>query len=78
MTTTTFRFPDDMAQALKSAAAEKGITVNELARQLIRDHLKVREERALYDSFTELGKNREEVDVEYAIHAASEVVLRDE
>ena len=78
MTTTTLRLPDEMADAIKAAAAAQGTTMNDLVRSLIGIYLKEEEEKRLYDAFTLLGSDPEESSVEYAIHAASEVVLRNE
>jgi hypothetical protein len=78
MTTTTLRLPPDMAEAVKLEATERGTTMNELIRSLIGAYLKQKDEQRLYDGFTLLGSDREESNVEYAIHAATEVVLKDE
>lgn len=78
MVNTTLRLPDGMARAVKSAAAEKGTTVNDLVRSLIADFLRAEQERMLYDGFSRLGADPQECDVEFAIHAACEVVLGSE
>jgi hypothetical protein len=64
-----------MAAALKTAAAHQGKTMNDVVRSLIGTYLKAEAERMLYDGFSWLGSDPEESRVEYAIHAASDVVL---
>lgn len=76
MTTTTLRLPDEMAQAVKSTASAKGMSVNDLVRSAIGAYLKAQEEKELYDAFTRLGANPEEANVEHTFHAAAEVVNR--
>jgi hypothetical protein len=78
MTSILIRVPEEMHVALRAAAAQEGTNLSELLRNLAESYLRERQYQQLYDGFTLLGSDPEESDVEFALHAASEVILSDE
>ena len=71
----SIRLPRGLYQNSRKIAAERGISVNALVQEGLQMIVKNEQERALYDSFTLLGKDADEASVDYAFDAQSEVVL---
>jgi len=67
------RLPMDIYEQLCRAAEELKVSMNNLIVESVTKTLKEREYRALYDSFTLLGRDAPDSDVEYAFEAQSEV-----
>lgn len=70
----TIRMPASLHEKIKKFSQEDDKTLNELVRELLKNWLKEREERLLYEAFSMLS----EEDVEYTSMAQKEVVLADE
>ena len=68
--------PDLKARAADAAKAEK-TSINAFLNALIEQAMHEREERELYAAFTELGRDAEGCDVDFAFAAQAEVALRD-
>jgi hypothetical protein len=74
----TIRLPENIYQESVKAAKAKNISFNSLTQEGLLKILREQREKDLYDAFTLVGQDAEESDVEYAIHAQAEVMLRDE
>lgn len=64
-------------EAAKAAKA-RNVSFNLLTQEGLMKILADERERELYDAFTLVGQDVKESNVEYAIHAQAEVMLRDE
>ena len=71
------RLPSALHEASKELAEREGVSLNALIQDCLAARLRAEEERRFFDSFTELGQDLEECDVEHALAAQQEVVLRD-
>lgn len=69
----TVRFPVDVIEAAH-AANDGGDSFNSFVVNSVRDKLKEKEFRTLYDSFTKIAES-EESDSEFAFDSQAEVVL---
>ncbi|MFI5384557.1 MAG: Arc family DNA-binding protein [Fimbriimonadales bacterium] len=69
------RLPQELYEQLCRAAEELKTSMNNLIVESVKTTLKEREYKALYDSYTLLGRDAQEASVEYAFEAQSEVVL---
>lgn len=76
--TISIRLPDDLYRASRELAEHRGISLNALVREGLSALIEAEEERRFHDSFALLGEDLEESDVEYALPAQREVMLRDE
>jgi hypothetical protein len=72
----TVRFPDDLHHAASDAAARREKSLNALLQEITEAYLRQEEERELFDSFTRLGEDLEECDVEFAWDAQREAIDR--
>ena len=70
----TVRFPDELHRAASEAAARNRISLNALLLEITEEYLLREEERQLFDSFTRLGEDLAECDVEYAWEAQREAI----
>ncbi len=77
-TTISVRLPEDLYRASRQLAKRRGLSLNALVREGLATVLKSEEEKRFFDSFTLLGQDLEGCDVEYALPAQGEVMLRDE
>jgi len=77
-TTISIRLPEAMYRASRQLAKRRGISLNALVRDGLAALLKAEEEKRFFDSFSLLGQDVDECDVEYAATAQGEVMLRDE
>jgi hypothetical protein len=71
----TLRLPEDVYRGVQMLAQEAGSTINAVIAESLQERLRKREEEALWQSFTLLGSNEEESDVDFAFDAQSEVAL---
>ena len=74
----TVRLPSELYEAAAGVARKQAISLNALMQKSLAAAVRVEEEKARYDAYTQLAQDAEECDVEYAIHAQAEVMLRDE
>lgn len=74
----TIRLPENIYRESVKAAKAKNVSFNSLTQEGLLKILREQREKDLYDAFTLVGQDSEESDVEYAIHAQAEVMLRDE
>ena len=64
--TFTVRFPEELHQEISSVAAQRQQSLNALLQGIAEAFLREQEEKALFESFTRLGENLEECDIENA------------
>ena len=76
--TLTLRIPPDVYESSRRIAEKRSISLNTLIQQSLEDMIRAEEDRASYDAYTLLGQDAQECNVEYAIHAQAEVMLRAE
>jgi hypothetical protein len=74
----TVRLPLELYQSASHIAERRQISLNALIREALAAVSKEEEEERLYQEFNLLGEDPEECDVEFAIHAAWEVIRRDD
>ena len=74
----TVRLPLDLYEAGSKVARRRHVSLNRLVQDSLRAVLKDEADKALYDDFTLVALDKDEVDVEYAVEAQREVVFRDE
>ena len=72
----TIRVPAPLYRELAAAAKKMGTSLNKLAIMNLEATRKKVEERELYAGFTKLGRDREDANAEYAIHAQYEIAER--
>ena len=77
ITTVSVRLPASLHRASREVAERRGISLNSLVRESLEAVVRAEEEKAFFDSFTLLGQDAAECDVEYALPAQREVMLRD-
>lgn len=70
----TLRLSPDIYAALASVAQNRSLSVSALVKQNLETLIRAEEEKSRYDAYTLLGQDIEGCDVEYAIHAQSEVM----
>jgi len=69
----TVRIPKSLHKKVKEIGKLENKSLNEIIRELLKDWSKKGEEKMLYDAFSKVYED----DVEYALHAQSEVVLNE-
>lgn len=74
----TVRIPPHVYELSRQIAHKRETSLNALIQQSLEALIRAEEEQASYDAYTLLGQDAEECDVEYAIHAQAEVMLRNE
>jgi hypothetical protein len=74
----TVRLPGELHNAASEAAARNGSSLNKLLQRLVEEYLRKEAEQQLFDSFTRLGEDLAECDVEYAWEAQREAIERAE
>ena len=74
----TLRIPPNVYESSRLIANRRSVSLNALIQQSLEDMIRADEEQASYDAYTLLGQDAQECDVEYAIYAQAEVMLRDE
>jgi predicted DNA-binding protein len=74
----TLRLPSDMYEGVKSIAKKKGKSFSGYLREILEKILKEEQKKMLYDAFSQVGRDKEDTNVEYAFEAQKEVVLKDE
>jgi len=72
----TVRFPAELHHAATDAAARRKQSLNALLQEITEHYLQKEAERELYDSFTRLGEDLSECDIEYAWDAQREAIDR--
>ncbi len=73
----TIRLPRDVYAEAQSVAKRRNTSLNTLLREGLAIRLREEEFAELYAAFGEVGRE-EDCDVEFALHAQAEVVLREE
>jgi predicted DNA-binding protein len=76
--TVTLRLPENLYHAGNLAAQKRQISMNALLKESLEARLKELEDEEMFEAFTLVGQDKEEADVEFAIHAQSEVMLHGE
>ena len=71
----TLRLPPEIYEGAKEMAKEKGKSFSCYMRELLEEKLKEERRKRLFDSFSLVAEDAEEVDVEYAFEAQRRVVL---
>jgi len=71
----SIRLPRGLYQRSREIAAKRGTSMNALVQEGLQMIVRNEQEKALYDSFTLLGKDAQEASVDFAFEAQSEVVL---
>jgi hypothetical protein len=74
----TVRLQPEIYEAAARVAKKRGSSLNALIQNGLEKIIRVEEERELYEAATLLGLDAAECDMEYALPAQAEVVLRDE
>jgi hypothetical protein len=74
----TIRLPLDLYQTTSNIAERRQISLNALIQEALGALSAAEEEARLYEEFNLLGEDSEECDVEFAIHAAWEVIRRED
>ena len=72
--TFTVRFPEQLHRLAAETAAASGVSLNQLLQRAIEAYLRDEEARQLFDSYSRLGEDPSECDVEYAWAAQREAV----
>jgi hypothetical protein len=70
----TLRLPEELHRAAVDAAARSHVSLNELIREATETYLRQKEDQELFDSYTRLGQDLAECDVEYAWDVQREAV----
>ena len=73
----TVRLPRPLYARATDLAKERRVSLNAFVQQGVEEAVRLAEERERYDAYSMLGEDAAECDVEYAIHAQAEVMLRD-
>ena len=76
--TLTLRLPSNMYEEAKNIAKKKGKTFSEYLRELLEERLKEEKKKMLFDAFSQVAKDKKEIDVEYAFEAQREVVAQND
>jgi hypothetical protein len=74
--TFTLRFPVKLHQAAADAALREQMSLNQLVQQAIEEYIDRRAEEELFDSFTRLGEDLQECNVDFAWDAQREAIDR--
>jgi len=69
----TIRIPKSLHKKAKEIRKLENKSLNEIIRELLEDWSKKGEEKLIYDAFSKVYED----DVDYALHAQSEVVLNE-
>ncbi len=72
----TLRLPVELYKKIKMIAQGKGKSFTGYIRELLEEKLKEEEKKALFDAFSLVAEDTEEVNVDYAFEAQKEVVLK--
>jgi len=72
--TLSVRLPSSLYEEGRRLAADRHTSLNALIQEGLEVIVAEKKERQLFDAFGEAGKDIEENDVEFALHAQSEVI----
>jgi hypothetical protein len=72
--TMTIRIPEDIYNFGSRLARNRRVSLNKLITESLEHELRREEEQHLFEAFTELGRDAEDTDVEFAIAAQREVI----
>ena len=75
--TMSIRLPAGLHQASRDLARRRGISLNSLVEESLVALIAADEEERFFQSFTLLGQDESECDVEFALPAQREVMARD-
>ena len=73
----TVRIPVKLYSKAADIAKRRAVSMNALVQGGLEAIVRAEEEQPRYDAYTLLARDTEECDVEYAIHAQAEVMLRE-
>ena len=71
----TLRLPPDIYEEAKEIARGRGKSFSGYVRELLEERLKEEKKKRLFDAFSLVAADAEEVDVEFAFEAQKEVVF---
>ena len=74
----TLRLPSDMYEAAKNIAKKKGKSFSGYLRELLEERIREEKKKMLFDAFSQVAKDKEEIDTEYAFEAQREVVAQND
>ncbi len=77
-TALTLRLPSDLYKEAKNIAKKKGKTFSGFLRELLEERLKEEKNKILFEAFSRVADDKEEIDVEYALEAQREVVIKND
>ncbi len=72
--TFSVRLPSSLYEEVCRVAAERHVSLNALVQEGLQIILAELKERQLYEAFGEAGRDSEESNVEYAVHAQRDVI----
>jgi len=73
----TLRLPPEIYKGAKEMAKERGKSFSGYICELLEERLREERGRRLFDAFSMVAEDTEEVDVEYAFEAQRQVVLKE-
>jgi len=76
--TASVRIPEDVYRESEKIAKRRKISFNALVQQALQREIEAEQEQEMYEAATLLGIDAATCDVDYAIYAQSEVMLRNE
>ena len=77
-TALTLRLPPDIYEEAKNIAKKKGKSFSGYLRELLEERIREEKKKMLFDAFSQIAKDKEEIDVEYAFEAQREVVAQND
>jgi Arc/MetJ-type ribon-helix-helix transcriptional regulator len=72
----TVRLPESLYEAGREVAKRRRMSLNQFVQHSLRAALEQEERERLYEAFSRLGGDADEMDVEFALDAQREVVTR--
>lgn len=76
-TTISVRLPEELHRKSREIAKRRNLSLNTLVQESLAAAIQAEEDLLFYESFTLLGQDAEMCDVEYALPAQREVMLRE-
>jgi len=75
--TLTLLLSPELYEKTKVVVQRKGTTFSGYVHEVLEEKLKEEERRILFDAFSLVAEDKEEIDVDYAFEAQREVVLKE-
>ncbi len=72
----TLRLPSDIYEEAKNIAKKRGKSFTGFIREILEERIKEEKNKMLFNAFSQVAENKEEIDVEYAFEAQKEVVIQ--